>query len=143
MIKRTLLTTAFALTIATAPATAGTRFLSLLTAENNEAQALTFILANQLQSTGNQVEIVLCGPAGDVALATPPQGALAPVTPQGLSVRMLAERFIAQGGKLNVCAIYLPNRKLSPEALMNGVAPTQPKDVAATMADPAVKVVGQ
>lgn len=121
---------------------AAPRVLSILTAQDSETQAMSLILANQMQATGAQVEMLLCGSAGDVVTKTPPAAATAPVTPQGFSVRVLAERFMAQGGKIAVCAIYLPNRKATPDTLMTGVQVAQPKDVASTMLDPAVKVVG-
>jgi intracellular sulfur oxidation DsrE/DsrF family protein len=65
------------------------------------------------------------------------------VTPAGASVRALVEKLMAQGGKVEVCAIYLPNRKLKPDALMTGVTVANPKAMAAMAADPAVRVIGQ
>lgn len=124
-------------------ALAGSRILALLASGDREAQAMTLVLANQLQAAGHSVEILLCGPAGDIATKTPSVEATTVVTPQGASVRTLAEKLMAQGGKLNVCAIYLPNRKLTPDALMTGVGIAKPSEVAATIADPLVKVIGQ
>lgn len=140
---RTALAAAAMLAAAVQPALAGSRILSMLSAENNEAQAMSFVIANQLQATGHQVEMLLCGPAGDIVTTTPPASATVPITPQGASVRALAERLLAQGGKIDVCAIYLPNRKQKPDVLIAGVGVAQPKDIAATIADPAVKVIGR
>jgi predicted peroxiredoxin len=125
------------------PALAGTRVLTLLTSQNSEAQAMSLILANQLLAGGNQVDVLLCGPAGDIVSTTPPEAALAPITPQGATVRKLTEMLLAKGGTISVCAIYLPNRKKTPDALMPGIAVASPKDIAALIADPAVKVMGQ
>jgi predicted peroxiredoxin len=141
--KTSMLLALLAFMAGSEPALAGTRVLALLTSDNNEAQAFTFILANQMQASGHQVDVLLCGPAGDIAILTPPESALAPVTPQGASVRKLTETLMAQGGKVSVCAIYLPNRKKTPETLMPGVAVANPKAMAAAIADPAVKVFGQ
>lgn len=125
------------------PAFAGQSILSLLSAEPAESQAFSLILANQMQGSGNAVEVLLCGAAGDMALKAAPAAQVAPVTPQGASVKALAERFIKQGGKISVCAIYLPNRKLTPEALIEGVAVANPKDMAAKMVNPEIRVIGQ
>jgi predicted peroxiredoxin len=70
-------------------------------------------------------------------------GVTTSVTPQGASVKVLAERFLKQGGKISVCAIYLPNRKLSPDALIDGVSVANPKQMADKSVDPAVRVIGQ
>jgi hypothetical protein len=84
---------------------------------------------------------VLCGPAGDIALKAAPAAATRPVTPTGISVRALLEKLVSQGGKVELCAIYLPNRQLKPDAVIDAVSVGKPADVAARMADPAVKVV--
>ena len=47
-----------------------------------------------------------------------------------------------QGGKVDVCAIYLTKRKLAKDALADGIGVADPAEVAARMADPVVKVIG-
>ncbi len=126
-----------------APALAGQSVLSLLSAESAESQAFSLVLANQMQASGNAVEVLLCGPAGDIALKAAPAAVTASITPQGASVKVLAERFLKQGGKISVCAIYLPNRKLNPEALIDGVTVANPKQMADKIVDPAIRVIGQ
>ena len=125
------------------PAAAGQKMLMLLSAPAAEAQAFNLVLANQIQRSGNPVHLLLCSEAGDMALKVAPAAATAPVTPQGLTVRSLLEGLIKQGATVQVCAIYLPNRKLQPDALMEGVSAAKPQDIAAMMVDPAVKVTGQ
>jgi predicted peroxiredoxin len=125
------------------PAAAGQKMLMLLSAPAAEAQAFNLVLANQIQRSGNAVHLLLCSEAGDMALKVAPAAATAPVTPQGMTVRSLLEGLIKQGATVQVCAIYLPNRKLQPDALMEGVSAAKPQDIAAMMVDPAVKVTGQ
>ena len=125
------------------PAAAGQKMLMLLSAPAAEAQAFNLVLANQIQRSGNAVHLLLCSEAGDMALKVAPAAATAPVTPQGMTVRSLLEGLIKQGATVQVCAIYLPNRKLQPDALMEGVSAAKPQDIAAIMVDPAVKVTGQ
>lgn len=120
----------------------GQKLLSIVTATDTEAQAMAFVLANQSLKLGGQPHILLCGPAGDVALATASAEAQKVVTPNGMSARSLLEALIANGGKVDVCAIYLPNRKLGPDALLKGVGVAKPQEIAAEMLDPAVKLIG-
>lgn len=120
---------------------AGQKILALLSAGDAEAQAFSLILANEARAAGHPVDLVLCGPAGDIALKAAPEPVMRSVTPSGLSVRALLDRLIGQGGKVELCAIYLPNRKLAPDALIMGVSVAKPADVAARMADPALRVV--
>ena len=137
------LSAAAALLLATSAQAGGQKILSIVTSENSEAQAMAFVLANEAQAVGNPVHVLLCGPAGDIALAKPPKSATAVVTPKGMSVRDLLGGLLKKGGKVDVCAIYLPNRKLSKDALMPEVGLARPPVIAALMADPAVKVIGQ
>ena len=125
------------------PAAAGQKMLMLLSAPAAEAQAFNLVLANQIQRSGNAVHLLLCSEAGDMALKAAPAAATASVTLQGMTVRSLLEGLIKQGATVQVCAIYLPNRKLQPDALMEGVSAAKPQDIAAMMVDPAVKVTGQ
>ena len=139
--KFLLAASAAALTATTAHA-GGQKFLSIVTAENTEAQAMAFVLANHAQGGGNPVHVLLCGPAGDIALKTPPAAATKVVTPKGMTVRKLLAGLLKKGGKVDVCAIYLPNRKLGKDALMDGIGVAKPQEIVAQMTDPAVKVVG-
>ena len=125
------------------PAVAGQKMLMLLSAPAAEAQAFNLVLANQLQASGHGVHMLLCGEAGDIVLKVVPPAATKAVTPQGMTVRSLLEGLLQKGGSVQVCAIYLPNRKLQADALMEGVSVARPQDVATMIADPAVKVIGQ
>lgn len=124
-------------------AAAGQKMLMLLSASAAEAQAFNLVLANQIQGSGNAVHLLLCGDAGDMALKAAPSATTTPVTPQGMTVRSLLEGLIKRGAVVQVCAIYLPNRKLQFDALIDGVSAARPQDIATMMVDPAVKVVGQ
>ena len=131
------------LLLATSAQAGGQKILSIVTSDNNEAQAMALVLANQAQAAGNPVQVLLCGPAGDIALAKAPKLATAIVTPKGMSVRTLLGGLLKKGGKVDVCAIYLPNRKLAKDALLPEVGVAKPPAIAALMADPDVKVIGQ
>lgn len=131
-----------ALTATAAIAAPPQRLLSIVTTGDTEAQAMSLILANEARAAGHEVSMLLCSAAGDIARRDVPQAATKVVTPKGMSVKMLLTGFMKQGGKVSVCAIYLPNRGLKPDALVEGIGVESPTAAAAQMADPAVKVIG-
>lgn len=142
---RRLMGAALVLAVSLVPltATAGdkpARMLTILSSGDTETQAMALVLSNQAAKAGVPVHLLLCGPAGDIALDTPPQSATKVVTPKGMSVRSLLQALMAKGGKVDVCAIYLPNRKLKPAALIDGVAAAKPPVIAAEMIDPRTKL---
>ncbi|WP_119168994.1 hypothetical protein [Algihabitans albus] len=114
--------------------------LTVLTAADSETQAMALVLSNQVAGKGGRVDLLLCGPAGDIALGTAPEAATETVTPTGMTVRSLLEGLMAKGATVEVCAIYLPNRTLEADALMPGVGVAKPPMVAAKMTDPAFKL---
>lgn len=114
--------------------------LTVLTSAESETQAMALVLSNQVAGKGGRVDLLLCGPAGDLALATAPEAATQTITPTGMTVRSLLEGLLAKGATVEVCAIYLPNRTLEADALMPGVGVAKPPMVAAKMADPAFKL---
>ncbi len=117
-----------------------TQMLTVLTASDSETQAMALVLSNQAAGKGSQVDLLLCGAAGDIALDTPPPAATETITPTGMTVRSLLEALMAKGATVEVCAIYLPNRTLEAEALMPGVGVAKPPMVAARMIDPAYRL---
>lgn len=142
-VSKAVSTAVLATALMTSPAFAGQKMLMLLSAPAAEAQAFNLVLANQLQASGHGVHMLLCGEAGDIVLKAVPAAATKPVTPQGMTVRSLLEGLMTKGATVQVCAIYLPNRKLQADALMEGVSVARPQDIATMIADPAVKVIGQ
>ena len=111
------------------------KMLTILASENTETQAMALVLSNQTAKAGVPVHLLLCGPAGDIALATAPAAATKVVTPKGMTVRTLLEALMAKGATVDVCAIYLPNRKLPQTALLKGVGVAKPPVIAAEMAN--------
>lgn len=142
MIRKTslpaaLLALALAFGLAPAATAADTKanMLVILTSPETETQAMALVLANQAAKDGAALHLMLCGPAGDIALKTPPAQAAKVVTPKGMSVLSLLKGLKAKGGKVDVCAIYLPNRKLGPDALADGIGVAKPPVIAAEMID--------
>ena len=109
------------------------RLLVILTSPEVETQAMALVLSNHSAMRGTKVHLLLCGPAGDIALKTPPAQAQKVVTPKGMTVSSLLGALQQKGAAVDVCAIYLPNRSLSPDALAEGVGVARPPAIAAEM----------
>ncbi len=116
------------------------RMLTIVTAADIETQGMALVLSNQALAAGAGLRVLLCGPAGDLALKAAPAAATEAITPKGMSVRDLLEAAMAKGAAVEVCAIYLPNRSLNAEALMDGVTVAKPPAIAAEMLDPSVRL---
>ena len=109
--------------------------LVILTSPEVETQAMALVLSNHTAKLGKKVHLLLCDSAGDIALKTPPAQAQRVVTPKGMTVSSLLGALQQKGGTVDVCAIYLPNRKLAPDALAEGVGVARPPAIAKEMSD--------
>ncbi len=116
--------------------------LVILTSADTETQAMALVLSNQVAKQGTPVHLMLCGPAGDIALKQPPAAAGKVITPKGMTVSSLLAGLKAKNAKIDVCAIYLPNRNLGADALSDGVGVAKPPVIAAEMTAPGTRVVG-
>ncbi len=129
---------------APAPATAqepGRRVLALVTAAEPQSQGMAFVLLNQMRQQGATVEVMLCGPAGDLARRDPPGGPGPALRPSGATPKQMLEGLVKAGARTEVCALYLPNAGVGPEALVEGIRPAQPPEVARRMLDRATTVL--
>lgn len=102
------------------------KLLTILTAPEPQTQLMAMVLTMQAVQQGAEVHILLCGPAGDLALKDAPESATAPQKPKGMSPQGLMNQIRSKGGTVEVCAIYLPNKGLGTDALIEGVAPAEP-----------------
>lgn len=109
------------------------RVVTIVTSENPQTQLMSMVLTMQSIQQGATAQILLCGPAGDLALAEPPASAVAPQQPKGMSPQGLMRKIMATGVKVEVCAIYLPNKGVGAEALLEGVGMAKPPAMAAAL----------
>ncbi len=133
------------LVVATKPSFAGdgpNKMLTILTSAEPETQAMALVLSNQAAKRGAQVHVLLCGPGGDIALKTPPAATKAAITPKGMSIQDLLSALLKKGGTVDVCALYLPKRKLTTAALRDQVNAAKPPVIAAEMLRADTRVVG-
>jgi predicted peroxiredoxin len=108
----------------------------VITSESVETQGMALVLSLQALKNGSDVRILLCDDGGDIAKKEYQGVALKPlnVTPQ-----QLLKKAMSNGAKADVCALYLPNRGLNMDALIDGISNAKPPQIGTYMADPNVR----
>jgi predicted peroxiredoxin len=106
-----------------------------------QTQLMSMVLSMQSMQQGASVYILLCGPGGDLALKDAPESATAAQEPKGMSPQGLMKKIIAQGGTVEVCAIYLPNKGVGMDALIDGVGAAKPPAMAARLLDDNTRIM--
>ena len=110
-----------------------------ITSADNQSQGMAMVLATQMVEQKAAVRILLCGPAGQLALKTYEPAALKPrdVTPKQMMAGLMKA-----GATVEVCALFLPNADRAPTDLTDGVTVAKPPEVAAYMLKPGVRAFG-
>lgn len=142
--KRLILAALAALpALAAVPASAGDKpdLVTVLTAPEPQTQLMSMVLTMQSMKQGAAAHVLLCGPAGDLALKEAPASATAPQKPKGMSPQGLMQKIIAQGATVEVCAIYLPNKGVDAQALLDGIGVAKPPAMAAKVIAPNARVM--
>ena len=106
------------------------KLVTVLTAPEPQTQLMAMVLTMQSMQQGAKARILLCGPAGDIALKDAPASATAPQKPKNMSPKGLMTKIMEAGAPVEVCAIYLPNKGVGPEALIEGVTAAKPAEMA-------------
>lgn len=128
----------FATTLASAVSSAAfasdpDALVTVVTSDEPQVQLMSMVLTNQAQAKGHAAHILLCGPAGDIALSDAPESATAGQPPMGASPQSLLKAAMEKGAKVEVCAIYLPGKDADASVLMDGVTVAKPPAMAAAM----------
>ncbi|MDF3856039.1 hypothetical protein ACDP63_21580 [Paracoccus sp. P2] len=133
---KTLLAASALVLAAALPASAqeGRKLVTILTAPEPQTQLMAMVLTMNAVAKGAEAQILLCGPAGDMALKEAPETATAGQPPQGASPQGLMQQMIEKNGvKVQVCAIYLPGKGADASVLLEGVTPAKPDAMAAEL----------
>ena len=117
------------------------KLLSFITSDNTQNQLMGMVLSLQALKQGAEVNILLCGQAGDIALIDAPQSVLTPLKPKNMSPQSLMKNIIKMGGTVQVCALYLPNKGVKKTDLIEGITPALPPNIAKKMLDAETKVI--
>ncbi|MFY9239949.1 MAG: hypothetical protein WAO78_13970 [Roseovarius sp.] len=105
--------------------------VTILTSGEPQTQLMGMVLTMQAMQQDANAYILLCGPAGDLALKDAPASATAPQKPRDMSPQGLMQKIMQSGATVEVCAIYLPNKGIDATALLNGISAAKPPEVAA------------
>ncbi len=140
--KKTLLALSAALGLAGGAQAEDTpNLVTILASGEPQTQLMSMVLSMQSIQQGAETHILLCGPAGDVALKDVPASATAPQEPRGMSPQGLMQQIMAGGAKVEVCAIYLPNKGVEADALLDGVTSAAPPEMAARLLAPNTRIM--
>jgi len=110
--------------------------LSVITSGEPQTQLMALVLTMQSATQGLAPRILLCGPAGDLALGDAPASATAGQPPQDVSPQGLMRRLMENGARVEVCAIYLPGLGEDASVLIEGVGVADPAEIGALIAAP-------
>jgi predicted peroxiredoxin len=110
-----------------------------VTSADNQSQGMAMVLATQMVEQKAAVRILLCGPAGQLALKTYEPAAL---KPRNVTPKQLMAGLMKAGATVEVCALFLPNADRTPADLTDGVTVAKPPEVAAYMLKPGVRAFG-
>jgi hypothetical protein len=114
--------------------------VTILTAPEPQTQLMAMVLTLGAVQQGATAQIMLCGPAADIALKAAPASATTGQPPRDASPQGLMQMLMAQHSvKVEVCAIYLPGLGADASVLVDGVTAAAPDAAArAILADDAV-----
>ncbi len=135
--KKTVLAALALATVTAMPALASDKTLmTVLTAAEPQTQLMAMVLTMNAAQQGVATRILLCGPAGDIALKAAPETATAGQPPKGASPQGLMKMMMEKSGtKVEVCAIYLPGKGATAEALLDGITAADPAEAATALID--------
>ena len=105
----------------------------MLTAAERQAQMMAMVLSVQtMKKHGKEVNMVLCGSAGDLALSSTKTEA---IKPPGKSPTQLLHALLKMGASVEVCPLYLPGAGKSKDDLIQGITVAKPPVVAGRLLD--------
>ena len=107
--------------------------VTVVTAPEPQTQLAAMVLSTQAVAQGADLHVLLCGPAGDMALREAPEPVTAPQPPRDMSPQGLLAGLIERGATVEVCAIYLPGLGAEADVLIDGVGVADPAAMAAAM----------
>ena len=90
----------------------------VLTTPDKQTQLMALELSTHLTKDQQSVQVLLCGAAGDIAVKGSEEVILKPINK---SPQMVLKSLIENGVTIQLCSLYMPNKGISGEDLINGV----------------------
>jgi predicted peroxiredoxin len=129
----TLLIAVMAIWAESASAEQGKGLNVLVTTADRQAQMMAMVLSVQtIKEHGKDVNIVLCGAAGDLALQSTTTETF---LPPEKSPTMLLNALLKMGASIQVCPLYLPAAQKNTSDLIKGITVAKPPVVAGSLLD--------
>lgn len=141
--KKLLLSAALVASTAVAAfAEDASKVVTVVTSADPQTQLMSMVLTMAAAQQGAQAHILLCGPAGDLALKDAPATATAGQPPRDMSPQGLMQMIRQNtGAKVDVCAIYLPGKGADASVLLDGIGVAKPGEMAARLMDEDARVL--
>lgn len=142
MKKLILSTVLLASTTVSSLAQEAPKLVTVVTSADPQTQLMSMVLTMAAAQQGAQAHILLCGPAGDLALRAAPESATAGQPPRNMSPQGLMQMIRDKtGATVEVCAIYLPGRGEDASVLLEGIGVAEPGAMAAQLMAPDARVL--
>lgn len=118
------------------------KLVTVVTSPEPQTQLMAMVLTMQAAQQGAEAHMLLCGPAGDIALRDAPESATTGQPPRDMSPQGLMQAIQQKTGtKVEVCAIYLPGLGKDQSALLDGIGIARPDEMAARLMAPDTRVL--
>ena len=108
-----------------------------VTSGDVQTQMMAMVLSTKTLEQGKSVQVMLCGPGGELAMKECRQTV---VKPLGKSPQMLLKNLISKGVTVELCPLYLPNIEASSKELIDGVSIAKPPVIAEKLREDDVKL---
>lgn len=132
----------FAAGTAFASSEAEKKLVTVVTSPDAQTQLMAMVLTMQAAQQGADTHIMLCGPAGDLALKDAPASATAGQPPRDMSPQGLMQMIRQKtGATVEVCAIYLPGKGADQSVLLDGIGVAKPEEMARRLMDEDTRVL--
>lgn len=113
-----------------------------VTSDDAQVQLMSMVLTMQVAQQGAETRVLLCGPAGDMALRDAPKSVTTGQPPKNMSPQGLMQMVMKNTKtKVEVCALYLPSKGADKSILIDGVTAADPAEIGALMIDSKTQVV--
>ncbi|WP_201583229.1 hypothetical protein [Psychrobacter jeotgali] len=113
-----------------------------VTSDDAQVQLMSMVLTMQSAQQGADTRVLLCGPAGDMALRDAPESVTTGQPPKNMSPQGLMKMVMKNTNtKVEVCALYLPGKGVDQSALLDGVTAADPAEIGGLIVDGKTKVV--
>ena len=99
----------------------------IVTTDDPVTQLMSMMLATHTMKKGANVDVLLCGEAGSLAVKNSPEILL---KPNNKSPQTLLKNLIKNGVSVELCPPYLPNKEKTISDLIDGISVAKPPLVA-------------